>query len=125
VWGELWLLPNDGLARLSLGWGDTMLAAELQGSRMRGPTVSIDAAYDQATRAEDLKRKVGDKRSNIWISLVHIRRARLRRGIINSRLQVKLSDGSKTKLLWPNRDPAYEVLSKLLEEQRGPQFTLR
>jgi hypothetical protein len=91
---------------------------------MRGPTVAIDAAYDQAISAEDLKRKIGDKR-NTWIFLADVRRARLRRGISNSRLQVKLSDGSKTKLLWPNRDPAYEVLSKLLKEQLGPQFTLR
>jgi hypothetical protein len=125
VWGELWLLPDDGLARLSMGLSDTLTAADLQGFSFRGPTVSSGMANNYGVSAEQLKQRIGEKRSNRWIPFDAIRSARLRRGIMCDRLQVELSDGSKSKLLWLQKDPAYDVLSSLLEQQLGRRLTRR
>jgi hypothetical protein len=124
VWGELWLTP-DGIARLSLGREGTRKAARRRKKQRGGSTVALGEVHAQTMRVEDLEPRIAADPKNRWIPLTDIRGARLRRGILNDRLQVELSTGAKVKLLWLKSDPAFEVLSGLLGARLGPSLTLR
>jgi hypothetical protein len=124
VWGELWLMP-DGIARLSLGWAGTRKAARRRKKHGGGASVEPGEVHSQTVSVEDLEQRIAADPKNRWIPCGDIRSARLRRGILNDRLQVELSTGANMKLLWLKSDPAFEVLSGRLGERLGLSLTLR
>lgn len=62
--------------------------------------------------------------TNRCIPLADITSARLRRGVLSSRLALSLRDGTHLKLLWLRVDPAYEVLRQELPGSLGGAFGL-
>jgi hypothetical protein len=116
VWGDLWL-TDDALFRMSRGMAETLTAA-----RARKTTGEADAA---PVTADELERQVGQSKGNRRVVLADVRAARLRRGLLNSRLAAELKDGSRLKLLWLKDDPAFDVLEDVLRERLGPELQLR
>jgi hypothetical protein len=109
VWGDLWL-TDDALFRVSRGMTETRRAA---GRRKGGSTVTDTDAVDAMT-LERLRDLVSTDRKNRTAMLGEIRSAKLRRGLLNSRLSLVLHDGTRIKLLWLKEDPAHDVLEDLL-----------
>src|SRR4051794_34508764 len=119
LWGELWVLP-EGLLRL-----------RLRGSRAHVAALSLGLA---GTAPRGSKRQIGPEqlpdllasdRRNRWVPRDQIREAALRKGLMTSRLNVWLTDGTRTKLLWMRTDPAYRVLRPMLHEWLGDRLALR
>jgi hypothetical protein len=68
---------------------------------------------------DDVARIMDTDRRNKWIPRGELRSARLREGLLNSRLSAELADGSGVKLLWLKSDPAFDVLRSSLGEWLG------
>jgi hypothetical protein len=47
------------------------------------------------------------------------------RGLMNGRLRVVLTDGTRTKLLWLKDDTVHDVLRSTLEEWLGNRLTVQ
>jgi hypothetical protein len=124
VWGELWLLP-DGLARISLGWSRTRTEAKNRKKRGGGPTVPETLVETRTLDYDELARIVNADRRNRWIPRGGLSKARLREGLLNSRLQAELADGSQVKLLWLKSDPAFRVLRRAIGEWLGDDLEIR
>lgn len=92
--GELWLL-RDGLLRV--------------------PSAQMDA--------EEIP-ELATARRYRWIPRDQVSEARLRKGLFADRLKVALADGSRIKLLWLKRDPAYAALRPVLGEWLGSRLKL-
>jgi hypothetical protein len=106
-------LTDDALFRISRGKAATRVAARRRRSSGHRSTVSDGDAGDAAT-PDALRRKLPGDDKNRRIRLDAIKTARLRRGVLNSRLSITLEDGTRIKLLWLKDDPAYEVLAARL-----------
>ena len=118
LWGELWLLP-EGVLRLSTGWRGLVAAATLGliGTARRGSLRRIDP--------KDIPDLLAKSSRNRWVPWDQISNAALRKGLMNIRLNVWLSDGTRIKLLWLRGDPAYRVLRPLLDEWLGDRLALQ
>jgi hypothetical protein len=126
VWGELWLLP-DGAIRVSSGWSDTLSLSEATarlGIRL-GPTVPLGPLATKTITQEEIQQLANADARNRWIRWADVRRARLRQGILTSRLHAELIDGSTVKLLWMKRDPGFEQLRRVLGQSLGANLELR
>jgi len=88
----------------------TRVAARERRSSGRRSTVSHGDAGD-GTTLDALRSELPGDDKNRQIRLDAIKTARLRRGLLNSRLSITLDDGTRIKLLWLKDDPAYEVLA--------------
>jgi hypothetical protein len=113
VWGDLWL-TEDALFRISRGMTETRQAARRRKGH-GGSTVTDTDAVDAMT-PEQLRDLVSADRKNRTVGLEEIRSAKLRRGVLNSRLSLVLHDGTRIKLLWLKDDPAHDVLEERLAE---------
>lgn len=119
--GELWLLPT-GLLRATLGWKETLdrqQAREETGDRL-GPTVS--GLTTRAFAPDDLTAVIAADSRNVWIPRERLVAARLHMGRLNTRLLLELDDGTHSKLLWLNADPAFEIVGSVLGEWLGDGF---
>jgi hypothetical protein len=118
LWGELWLLP-DGLLRLSTGSRGLVAAGTLgmAGAEMPGSVRQITA--------DDVPDLVARRGRNRWIPRDQVSDASLRKGLMQGRLRVILSDGTRIKLLWLNDDNVHQVLRSTLEEWLGDRLKLR
>jgi hypothetical protein len=117
VWGDLWL-TEDALFRVSRGMAETQRAA---GKRRGGSTVT-DADGTHAMTTEELIERLGGDRRNRHALLGEIQTAKLRRGLLTSRLSLVLRDGTRFKLLWLKADPAFAVLEAVLEDPLGARL---
>ena len=118
LWGELWLLP-DGLLRLSTGSRGFIAAWTLGivGAEMPGLVRPVTAG--------DIPDLLARRGRNRWIPRDQVSDAFLRKGLIQGRLRVVLSDGTRIKLLWLNDDTVHQVLRLTLEEWLGDHLKLR
>jgi hypothetical protein len=112
VWGELWL-TDDVLARVASTLSETKRTARELTSRGNrfGPTVHATDA--QSVAPNDFSKLISEHPRTRLIPLAKVRRARVRRGLFNASLRVRLEDGSRVTLLWLKADPATEVLSQV------------
>jgi hypothetical protein len=115
VWGELWLLP-EGLLRLSLGWKGLVAAATL-GAIGTAPSGSL-----RRIEPEEIPDLLAKSRRNRWVPRDQIDHAAIWRGLMNVRLNVWLSDGTRIKLLWLRGDPASGVLRQVLDQWLGDRL---
>ena len=124
VWGDLWLTA-DCLFRISRGMTETREAARQRKRRGGGSTVASDVDGARGALATDLQQSVAADKNNRCIVLREIRTARLRHGVLNSRLGVELNDGKRMKLLCLKSDPAFEILRAVLGKRLGSNLTMR
>jgi hypothetical protein len=104
IHGELWLLP-DGLLRVPLGLKTTVAHGAAR-------TVSNEPEVDELDEMELEQRRHLPK--SLWIEASNIASADLRKGLITSRLVVRLRDGRTHKLLWLKADLAAVALRNAL-----------
>lgn len=113
VHGELWLSPA-GLIRRRLTWNESK-------AHRLGPTVGEplpEALFSDA----DLTRVTSAHPSNKVINFDAVARARLVRGVTADALRLAMRDGTRHKLLWLPRDPAYRVLIATLPAALGDRY---
>jgi hypothetical protein len=124
VWGDLWFTP-DALVRVARGMDETSRATRRRKQRGGGSTVEAEPHADAPASETELRDRFARADRNRWVAFNEITQARLRRGIMNSRLTVVMRDGSGVKLLWLKHDPAYDVLRAVLGERLGANLILR
>jgi hypothetical protein len=124
VHGELWNTP-DGLLRRGLGWAATKERARER--KRRGDSRAATVPTDRLTTRPYAPRAVEDLRRGsepiLWLPREQIERASLRRGLTTSSLRLRLTDGSRTTLLWLNCDPAFDALQPVLRDWAGAALT--
>lgn len=105
VHGELWLCPT-GLFRRSLGLFETIKRS------MAGHAPAIDPR-NRPTRvfsSGEIQRAVERGRTNRWVTWPDVKRATLKRGIIDHSLHLELANGKLTKFLWLQSDGGFDLL---------------
>ncbi|GAA1400122.1 hypothetical protein GCM10009662_21170 [Catellatospora coxensis] len=113
VHGELWLTPT-GLVRRRLS------RAESRANGL-GPTVTAPLPRAELPEAA-LTRVLAEHATNKVVTFESVDRARLVRGVTAHGLRLVLRDGSRHKLLWLTRDPAYGILADVLPSVLGDRF---
>ncbi|MFJ6198080.1 hypothetical protein [Micromonospora sp. NPDC092111] len=113
VHGELWLSPV-GLIRRRLSWAESK-------AHGLGPTVGTPLP-ESALDSFDLATLLAEHPTNKVIHFDAVATARLVRGSTSDALRLAMSDGSRAKLLWLRRDPAYEILSTSLAAALGERL---
>lgn len=105
VHGELWLLPT-GMIRRRLSWSE---------SKAHGLAPTVGTPLPQARLAEfDLAALQAAHRTNKVIHFDDVAQARLAQGSTSDVLRFEMRDGTRHKLLWLSKDPAYSILSSVL-----------
>ncbi|MGW0823321.1 hypothetical protein [Streptomyces sp. NPDC002845] len=105
IHGELWLLP-DALVRVRSGFMATVVNS-LGGAGVTAPDPYRLAAYDPEA-------VLTGHRTNKLIPLADIAQARLHGGITTSGMAVRMTDGTRHKLLWMSHEPARRLLRERL-----------
>jgi hypothetical protein len=118
LWGELWLLP-DGLLRLGTG------ARGLSAAATMGATGITQPGSTRRITEEDVHDALAKRGRNRWIPRDQVSKAALRKGIIQGRLRVVLTDGTRIKLLWLNDETVHQALRSTLEDWVGDRLKLR
>jgi hypothetical protein len=95
---------------------ETYTEAIYRRKRGGGPTVPANQLETKSFEREELHRLVNEDGHNRSIPRDELRRARLRKGVLNNRLAAELVDGSHVKLLWLKADPGFDVLRAALAE---------
>ncbi|WP_203911548.1 hypothetical protein [Rhizocola hellebori] len=113
VHGELWL-THTGLIRRRLSWNESA-------SHGFGPTVGTPPP-ESALSSFDPAALLAEHPTNKVIYFDAVVAARLKQGITTDALRLGMSDGSRHRLLWLRRDPAYEVLSNVLPATLGERL---
>jgi hypothetical protein len=113
VHGQLWLLPT-GLLRRRMSLAET---------RANGydPTVAVPPPRAPVVDF-DLTRIAAEHRTNKVIPFEAVARARLVRGLTTDALRLTLRDTTPHRLLWLTRDPAYDILMRVLPALLGDRF---
>lgn len=113
IHGELWILPT-ALVRRRLDYAETRANA-------LGPTVDKplpDALPGDFNHSEILRFHPTNK----VILFEQIAKAALHQGRTSDRLTAQMHDGTRHKLLWLSRDPAYSLLSATLSALLGARL---
>ncbi|MFB6516504.1 hypothetical protein [Streptomyces sp. NPDC056401] len=111
--GELWLLP-DSLVRMRGGFIDSFVHS--LSPRVPENTATTVIGYDPAA-------VLGGHRTNKVIPFDGIAHARLHRGLTTSGLTVRMTDGTRHKLLWLSYEPARRILTDRLLPVLGSRLT--
>lgn len=106
--GELWLFP-DGLLRLPMGWGKTIL--------MIGYFFNPRRAQ-QRTFSDDERAALVARRRNTWIPFADIRQATLRHSMGADEFVVTLANGQKKQLLWIPNPLIFATLQQVLSQMQ-------
>lgn len=116
VHGELWL-TRTALIRSRLSLRET---------RAHGTSATVYGPVDAVPLPDQLSPEQVrcGHRTNRYISLSEVSRARLRRGLVNDRLNVTLRGGGRFTFLWLRADPGYAVLGESLPNLLGDRFSL-
>lgn len=104
--GELWLFP-DGLLRIPMGWGKTIL--------MMGYFFNSRRAQPRAF-SEDERAALITRRRNMWIPFADVQQARLRHSMGADELVVTLTNGQRKQLLWIPNSLAFATLQQVLAQ---------
>lgn len=113
--GELWLFP-DGLLRIPMGWGKTVLMLGYYfGPRRAQPRVFSD----------DERAALITHRRTMWIPFAEVQRARLRHSMGADELVATLADGRQKQLLWIPNSVVFVTLQQLLTQVLGSQLSTR
>lgn len=102
--GELWLFP-DGLLRIPMGWGKTILMV----GYFFNPHRTQPRAFSADERAALIAR-----RRNVWIPFADVRQATLRHSMGADELVVTLSNGQRKQLLWIPNSLVFATLQQVL-----------
>ncbi|WSK25162.1 hypothetical protein OG730_40900 [Streptomyces sp. NBC_01298] len=112
--GELWLLP-DSLVRMRGGSLDSVVHSLSPGVPEHTATTVI--GYDPAA-------VLRGHHTNKIIPFDGITHARLHRGLTASGLSMRMTDGSRHKLLWLSSEPARRILTDRLLPILGSRLIL-
>lgn len=106
--GELWLFP-DGLLRVPMGWGKTIL--------MVGYFFNPRRAQPH-TFSDDERAALITRRRNTWIPFADMQRATLRHSMGADELAVTLANGQRKQLLWLPHSVVFATLQQVLSQLR-------
>jgi hypothetical protein len=93
IWGELWLFP-DGILRVPTDLRTTRRRARARRRAGGGSTAPVKPAV-RSMFDDDPARLADESKRTRWVPRNRIDTADLRRGLLNSRLSVRLTDGSE------------------------------
>lgn len=110
--GDLWVLPG-AMVRIRKGLLDTI--AHCYGTGHSARKAARTLAYDPVAI-------LGSHPTNKVIPFADIESARLHRGFTTSGLTVRMTDGTRHKLLWQSAEPAHRLLTDRLLPILGPRL---
>ncbi|MGW0865554.1 hypothetical protein [Streptomyces sp. NPDC002611] len=111
--GELWLL-SDQLVRIRGG----LLATAVTG--LTGPELAARGTYRTLAHDPDAVRSA--HRTNKVLPLAEIAHARIHGGVTTSGMTLRMTDGTRHKLLWMSTEPARRVLRDRLPPLLGTRL---
>lgn len=106
--GELWLFP-DGLLRIPMGWGKTLLLV----GYFFNPRRAQPRPFSEDERAAIIAR-----RRNRWIPFAEVQQATLRHSMGADELIMILANGQKRQLLWLPHPLVFATLQQVLSQMR-------
>ena len=116
VHGELWL-TDKALIRTRLSLSETL-------ANGTGDTLAAVAAPVAVPPHLSPELVVAGHPTNRYIALAEIEFAALHRGHVSDRLNLRMRDGGRNKLLWLSADPAYQILREALRRGLDERLTV-